>query len=239
MAIRGDLRDMSVSDLIQHYCQEGRAAELVIERGDQQAELYFKEGKIQHARLGNEQGEEVVYRLLTWKSGEFELKSGVEPPAVTIQHSWSSILLEGARRLDEGTVQPSKSIGGKSMATQKKSEQIAAALTELLRESSDINGAAVVGVDGLVYSANVPSKDMDEAMVGAVSAAVLGLSKRSASQLKRGAFKQTLIQADDGNIVVAPINEETLFVGLSAANVNLGMAFAEIRNMTDRIRKII
>ena len=125
------------------------------------------------------------------------------------------------------------------MATQKKSEQIAAALTELLRESSDINGAAVVGVDGLVYSANVPSKDMDEAMVGAVSAAVLGLSKRSASQLKRGSFKQTLIQSDDGNIVVAPINEETLFVGLSAANVNLGMAFAEVRNMTDRLKKII
>jgi len=239
MAIRGDLRDMSVSDLIQHYCQEGRTAELIIKQDDQQAGLYFKDGNVRHAQLGRENGEEVVYRLLTWRYGEFALENGVEPPSVTINRAWSSLLLEGARRLDEEKNQQPTTNGDKSMATQKKSEQIAAALTELLRESSDITGAAVVGVDGLVYSANVPSKDMDEAMVGAVSAAVLGLSKRSAVQLKRGSFKQTLIQADDGNIVVAPINDETLFVGLSAANVNLGMAFAEVRNMTDRLKKII
>jgi len=239
MAIRGDLHDMSVSDLIQHYCQEGRTAELILEQGNQKAALYFKDGNIRHARLGHENGEEVVYRLLTWRHGEFVFENGIEPPSVTIHRAWSGLLLEGARRMDEEKNQQSTTQGDKSMATQKKSEQIAAVLSELLRESSDINGAAVVGVDGLVYSANVPSKDMDESMVGAVSAAVLGLSKRSAVQLKRGTFKQTLVQSDDGNIVVTPINDETLFVGLSAANVNLGMAFAEVRNMTDRLKKII
>ena len=124
------------------------------------------------------------------------------------------------------------------MAT-KKGEQIANALNELLAASSDINGAAVVGADGLVYSAIIPTKGIDESMVGAVAAAILGLSKRSTGQLKRGGFKQTLIQADEGNIIVAPINDETLLVGLSAANVNLGMAFTEVRTMTDRLKQIL
>lgn len=121
----------------------------------------------------------------------------------------------------------------------KRSEVLAATLAQLLQESSDIDGVAVVGVDGLVYSANVQQRTLDQAMVGASSAAILGLSKRSANQLKRGVFKQTLIQGDDGNIIVSSLNEETLLVGLTPSNVNLGMAFAEMRTMASRISQIL
>jgi len=121
----------------------------------------------------------------------------------------------------------------------KKSEILADTLVELLEESADIDGAAVVGTDGLVYSANVPQRALDENMVGASSAAILGLSKRSIDQLKRGTFKQTLIQGDDGNIIVADLSSDTLFVGLTAQNVNLGMAFAETRTIVERLRTIL
>jgi predicted regulator of Ras-like GTPase activity (Roadblock/LC7/MglB family) len=121
----------------------------------------------------------------------------------------------------------------------KKSEMLADALAELLQGSSDIDGAAIVGVDGLVYSANVPQRALDENMVGATSAAVLGLSKRSVQQLKRGGFSQTLIQGDDGNIIVSSLNADTLFVGLTPKNVNLGMAFAEVRSMTAKLSEIL
>ncbi len=102
-----------------------------------------------------------------------------------------------------------------------------------------VASAAIVGIDGLVYSANVPQKGMDEAMVGAASAAILGLSKRSVQQLSRGGFKQTLIQGDDGNIIVAPINDEILFVALTPASVNLGMAFAEVRSIAKKLQDIL
>lgn len=125
------------------------------------------------------------------------------------------------------------------MTVKKKSELLAEALAELLQGSSDIEGVAVVGVDGLVYSANVPQRALDESMVGATSAAILGLSKRSADQLKRGRFSQTLIQGEDGNIIVAGLNDQALFVGLTPKNVNLGMAFAEVRTMTARLRDIL
>ena len=121
----------------------------------------------------------------------------------------------------------------------KKSELLFDALAELLSESADINGAAIVGVDGLVYSANVPQRALDENMVGASSAAVLGLSKRSISQLKRGVFKQTLIQGEEGNIIVSGIDDETLFIGLTNHQVNLGMAFAEVRDMTQKLHDIL
>jgi predicted regulator of Ras-like GTPase activity (Roadblock/LC7/MglB family) len=121
----------------------------------------------------------------------------------------------------------------------KKSEVLADALAQLLQESADIDGAAVVGIDGLVYSANVSQRALDESMVGATSAAVFGLSKRSGEQLKRGTFKQTLIQGDDGNIIVAGLNSETLFVGLTPSNVNLGMVFAEVRTIISGLIEIL
>ena len=244
MAMHGNLKDMAVADLIQHNCQDRKTARLTIEHNHQQAILFFKEGAVVHAILDDQQGEEVVYQTLTWLDGQFTLDVGPEPPTTSITRSWSGLLLNGAKRLDEANNLSTNNLisiqEDNSMSTRKtRSEKLAETLAELLADSSDIAGAAIVGVDGLVYSANVPQKDLDEEMVGATSAAVLGLSKRSVKQLSRGNFKQTLVQGDDGNIIVASLNDETLVVGLTAANVNLGMAFAEIRVMVKKLNELL
>lgn len=243
MTMQGNLQTMTVADLIQHNCQDHKTAQLVINHNGQQATLYFKEGEVQHATLGNVQGEEVIYQILNWQDGEFTLEMDAEPPAVTISRSYSGLLLEGARRLDEATQTPTDystpNTQEENPMAKKKSELLADSLAELLQESSDIDGIAVVGVDGLVYSANVPQRALNEEMVGASSAAILGLSKRSVDQLKRGKFNQTLIQGEEGNIIVASLNDETLLVSLTASNVNLGMAFAEVRTMVDRLNEIL
>ncbi|MCB0164339.1 MAG: DUF4388 domain-containing protein [Anaerolineae bacterium] len=243
MSMQGNLQAMAVADLIQHNCQEHKTARLLIEHNGQQASLFFNEGTVQHATQGQLIGEEAVYDILTWQEGDFTLEMGIAPPEVTITRSWSGLLLEGARRLDEEShlsTNDSLSLDQeKKPMAKKRSEILADSLGQLLQESSDLHGVAVVGVDGLVYSANVPQRALDEQMVGATSAAVLGLSKRSADQLKRGSFKQTLIQGDEGNIIVASINNETLLVGLTASNVNLGMAFAEMRTMATALGEIL
>ena len=172
---------------------------------------------------------------------------GIIAPAMTIDRSWSGLLLEGARRLDEAEnitidVDSPKELQDKEkqpMATKRKSDLLAEALQTLIEESADIDGAAVVGVDGLVYSANVPNRSMDEDMVGAAAAAVMGLSRRSVQQLKRGDFARTLIQGDDGNIIVAGLNADTFLVSLTPKAVNLGMAFAEVRDITKRLQEIL
>ena len=248
--MQGDLQVMTVADLIQHNCQDGKTACLTINRNGQQAAIFFKEGNVVHAVLDNNKGEEVVYEILAWEDGQFTLEMGKAPPTTTIKRSWSGLLLEGARRLDESVdetinISTNNSITENQeeilMAAQRKTKsgRLAEALEELLVDSSDITGAAVVGTDGLVYSANVPQKGLDVEMVGATSAAVLGLSNRSVKQLKRGNFKQTLIQGDDGNLIVVGLNDETLLVGLTPSNVNLGMAFAEVRAMVDTLSNIL
>lgn len=237
--MQGNLSDMTVANLIQNICMDQKTAKLLIKNGHAEVNLYFDGGNVVHASSNNAVGEEVVFQILEWENGTFDLETGVHPPAATIDRSWTGLLLEGARRHDENNQSTNHHKESNTMAAKKKSELLAESLSGLLASSSDIEGAAVVGNDGLVYSVNVPQKVLDENMVGAASAAVLSLSLRSVDQLKRGDYKQTLIQGSDGNIIVARLNSDTLCVGLTKKDINLGMAFAEMRTMTEELATII
>ena len=261
MALQGNLRDMAVADLIQQYGQDEKTAVLHITHDNEEAILYFHEGTVAHAELGDQNGEEAVYHALGWENGAFSLEMDVSPPTASITRSWSGLLLEGARRLDEAD-QEAEIIAAeeameqeiaaqnaaketnqkpkvKKMARRRKSDMLADVLSELLQESADIVGAGVVGTDGLVYSANVPFKGMEEDMVGAAAAAAFGLSRRGVSQLHRGNFTRTLIQGDEGNIIIVGLNDETLLVTLTPNAINLGMAFAEVRDAAKQLQEIL
>ncbi len=242
MALKGNLKDMNLSDIVQMACKSRSQACLVVRSQDREANLFFADGQIVHAALDSQEGEEVIYELLTWEEGAFELEQDVPPPKHTVTTTWSGLILEGLRRIDEGTArpdQPEKRKEMQEMPAKKRSEQLADALSELLAGSSDIEGGALVGIDGLVLSANVPVGKLDETLVGAAAAAIFGLSRRSVEQLKRGDFSQTLIQGSRGNIIVTFVDERNVFVGLTPADINLGMAFVEARQVAEKLAAIL
>jgi predicted regulator of Ras-like GTPase activity (Roadblock/LC7/MglB family) len=99
--MKGSLEDMAVADIIQHNCHSQKAARVELKAQRQRAELYFRNGNLVHATLGDQTGEDVVYRVLGWDEGNFSVHADVESPEISIVKSWSSLLLEGVRRLDE------------------------------------------------------------------------------------------------------------------------------------------
>ena len=248
MALKGNLKDTTVSDLIQMGCRGRNEARLLLRSQGQQASIFFDGGQVVHAESGADVGEEVVYELLSWEEGDFELEMDVSTSERTITANWSGLLLEGMRRIDERVARRDSDSLEQSiahhrevqkMATKKRSEQLADALSELLSSSSDIEGGALVGIDGLVLSSNVPIGKLDETLVGAAAAAISGLSRRSVEQMQRGEFFQTLIQGSKGNIIVTFVDERNVFVGLTPANVNLGMAFHEARQVAQELAAIM
>lgn len=245
MAMQGSLKDMDVATLIQHNCQDRKTAQLDVTQNGTTATLFFQDGNVAHATLDELEGEEVIYRIINWAEGDFSLEIGIETPKVSIERSWSGLLLEAAKRMDEANLpeddlftEPPPEPEAVS-ESKKKSDILADTITELLKDSADIEGAAVVGTDGLIYAAKVSQSDLDENMVGAVSAAIFGLGSRSVKQLKRGTFNQIIIQGKDGYIIVVGLHEDMLFVGLTDTSVNLGMALAEVRELTTNIRSVL
>ncbi len=264
MAIEGDLQEMPLTTLITVNCNERKQSRLRLWHGRHQGVIYFDRGQIAHAALDDLEGEEAVYRMLAWETGKFELEAGIPPPKHSIHTTWSELLLDGVRFLDEhgdalwsdeeelpppeaekvtekvsvlDTTSEPEEVS--KMVRKKRGELLAEALSDLLANSTDIEGAAIVGIDGLVLSANVPVGNLDEMLVGATAAAISGLSKRSVQQLKRGDFLETLIRGTKGYIIVSFVDPRTVFIGLCPQNVNLGMVFTETREIVEDLAAIM
>jgi CheY-like chemotaxis protein len=90
-------------DLIQILCLARSSAALHIENGGEAGALWFDQGEIVHAVCAGLSGAPAVYHLLTWTGGQFSMANGEAPPERTITASWQEVLLEGCRRLDEGS----------------------------------------------------------------------------------------------------------------------------------------
>ena len=69
-----------------------------------------------------------------------------------------------------------------------KVEEVTKILKELEEKVSDIIGSAVIRTNGLIIASALPS-EANERMIAAMSAALLGTSKRSAEALFNGVFK--------------------------------------------------
>jgi hypothetical protein len=101
MPLQGNLQEMSLANLIQVNCQEMRSARLVLTRANQSGEIYFSDGQVVHATLGEQRGEAAVYALLQWDDGTFVLHLEQPTPEKTVTTSWRTLLLEGMKRVVE------------------------------------------------------------------------------------------------------------------------------------------
>lgn len=104
MAFQGSLAELHLPDIIQLVGVSGKTGVFHLVDGDQEGQIYLRNGQIIHAELADLWGEEAVYALAIWRQGEFRFDAESAPPRETIQRSNTSLLMEAARRLDEWRV---------------------------------------------------------------------------------------------------------------------------------------
>ncbi|RLB04761.1 MAG: hypothetical protein DRG50_08345 [Deltaproteobacteria bacterium] len=97
----GQVLDLQLVDIIQMGCLGRFTMSLAVSRGDEEGLIYFKNGEIVHAEIGDLEGEEALYTMLGWKEGRFTSQMGITAPKETITDRWEHLLLEGMRRRDE------------------------------------------------------------------------------------------------------------------------------------------
>jgi tetratricopeptide (TPR) repeat protein len=105
MAIKGSLKEASLPDVLQLLSMGKKTGCLGLAFHESFGSIYFDSGRISHAEIANRplDTENAVYNLFTWTSGTFNFEPGVLPQAGTALASVDpqSLLLEGARRVDE------------------------------------------------------------------------------------------------------------------------------------------
>jgi hypothetical protein len=101
MSLEGDLKEFSLIGVMQIICMEHRRAGLFVRRRGEEATILFDGGDIIQATLGNLQGEEAVFQLLTWTEGSFRTTDQITIVTRNVFKNWNHLLIEGMRRIDE------------------------------------------------------------------------------------------------------------------------------------------
>src|SRR6059036_1525265 len=112
MSLSGEVSDLSLAELIEFFCNQRKTGRLKLIYPIGPGYFYLQSGSVVHARIGSLRGIEAVYYALTLPNASFSFSPAFEAPEQTINQPWTSVVLEGLRRMDEGVAPPSPTPAG-------------------------------------------------------------------------------------------------------------------------------
>jgi predicted regulator of Ras-like GTPase activity (Roadblock/LC7/MglB family) len=111
-------------------------------------------------------------------------------------------------------------------------------LKEMQAATPEIEASAVVSVDGLIMASALPV-DVEEDRVSAMSAAMLSLGERIATELRRGVLDQVYIHGDNGYVLLSAVGDEAVLTTLARQDAKLGLIFLEMRRATEDLEQLV
>ena len=98
----GRLEEFSVVDLIESFGVERKSGILTLHNQHNKiGEIYFRDGAVINAALGNVKAEKAVYRMLPWRHGHFTMLFREVNVPDDISISNLGLLLQGFKRMEE------------------------------------------------------------------------------------------------------------------------------------------
>lgn len=111
-------------------------------------------------------------------------------------------------------------------------------LRDLQGTTPEIEASAVVSVDGLIIASSMPA-GIEEDRVSAMSAAMLSLGERIASELGRGMLDQVYVKGGNGYVILMSVGEEAVLTTIVRKDAKLGLIFLDMRRSADDLEKLV
>jgi len=119
-----------------------------------------------------------------------------------------------------------------------RTELLNARLRDLQASSGDVEAAAIVSVDGLSIASSLPA-GYEEDRVSAMSAAMLSLGERIATELGRGSLQQVYVKGADGYVVLFAVGEEAVLTVLTRKDARLGLIFLDVARTVQDLAQLL
>ncbi|MBK8025324.1 MAG: roadblock/LC7 domain-containing protein [Chloroflexi bacterium] len=119
-----------------------------------------------------------------------------------------------------------------------RTELLVTRLRDLQTSTGDIEAAAIVSVDGLSIASSLPG-DIEEDRVSAMSAAMLSLGERIASELRRGALHQLYVKGAGGYVILTSVGTEAVLTVLARKDARLGLIFLDVARAVQDLIKMV
>ena len=124
------------------------------------------------------------------------------------------------------------------MVSRSRAERMVGRLRDLQSSSPDIEAAAIVSVDGLPIASSLP-QGIEEDRVSAMSAAMLSLGERIASELGRGMLDEVYVRGEKGYVILRAIGEDAVLTVLARQQAKLGLLFLDMRRAAEEFSVIL
>ena len=163
-------------------------------------------------------------RVFLWNAG---LTLSVHYAKLSALHSQTRLAINGWLSLCR-----------RALLSKSRTQQMVDRLRELQASSPDIEASAVVSVDGLSIASALP-QGVEEDRVSAMSAAMLSLGERIATELGRGSLEQVYIKGQKGYVVLMSVGAEAVLTALAREQAKLGLIFLDMRRAAEDLAKLI
>ena len=124
------------------------------------------------------------------------------------------------------------------MDQKSRSERMVQRLRDFRGSIPDIEASAVVSADGLIIASDLP-QGVEEDRVSAMSAAMLSLGDRIATELRRGVLDQVYIHGENGYVVLMSAGDEAVLTVLARKEAKLGLILYDMRKAAADISGMI
>lgn len=122
--------------------------------------------------------------------------------------------------------------------TKSRTQKLVDRLRDLQASSPDVEGSAIVSVDGLSI-ASALHQEIEEDRVSAMSAAMLSLGERIASELGRGILEQVYIRGENGYVLLMAVGEEAVLTVMARKEAKLGLILLDMKRAVRDLEAMI
>ncbi len=102
----------------------------------------------------------------------------------------------------------------------------------------ELEGSAVISVEGLMIASRLPDTLTDDLMAS-MSAAMLALGERIAHDLRRGELSQVVIRGGLGYVLLMAVNENAVLTALASEEAKLGLVFLDMKQAASDLRQFL
>lgn len=214
MALRGSLSDMAVGDVLQLPLMGAKTGELRVQRDKFAASVYYRDGRLVHATLGDKRDEDVLVEVLGWTQGDFSFEQGRSAPAETVKEELHVLIMRAAKKRDEANKK--KAAPRPTMSLN--SPEVEKALKEALASQRGFNVMSFVSRDGKQLLA-VPAEVPGAAVAVQFAVRCFALAEKP----PRSPVTRCWIEDDNGHCLWLRLGAEVSLVVLAEPSVSMGV----------------
>lgn len=256
---RGMLTGISLSDVIQIKCMSGVTAALRVTEGKRQGIIFFQKGEIIHAIRDEREGEEAFYEIISFAHGHLDTVHIAEMPERTIFQPYVSMLMEGARRLDEqgaagpvareeaaeeraatGATVDQVGFGRSGTAPAGLDPLVMAGLLAGFKEFEGYRAGAIVGANGEILFRDAINDGIDLELIGATLNDFFGKAREAADKAGMGACYEAVIGTRSEVLLMGFGGREDIGLVLAVfeAEGNQALGRREMRRVLARLKTL-